>query len=314
MHKAINTDSKQPIFITIIAILLLLTLAAVFLFSGISKLFAFEQLMWNFMDVGITHMALAGILARLFIALELLLGCFLLLQLYLRSFTYPAVMAMLVGFSVYLMFLIQTQGDNGNCGCFGEAYAMRPSAGILKNIGLLGIAALLWRYFPGRSYKNSIYIAMMAIMLSLMTPFVVIPLSRQSQPTVTQADINLQPLYEEAAKPTVDLRKGKHIVAFMSLSCPHCKKAAFLFHILKKQHPELPLYMVLAGDDADEKNFFEETKSMSVPHLRFKNMDAFMQYAKEGVPAIFYINNSVIERKANYFQLDPGYMSTWLKQ
>jgi len=31
------------------------------------------------------------------------------------------------------------------------------------------------------------------------------------------------------------------------------------------------------------------------------------------VPAIYWINNSVIEKKSNYFQLDPKYMRDWLK-
>src|SRR5690606_967636 len=128
----------------IIGFLLLCILGIVFLVSAITKLYAFEQLVWNMMDVGVGNMLAAGIIARLLISFELILGAFLLLHLYLKSFTYPLVIIMLVFFSVYLIFLINTQGDGGNCGCFGEAYKMKPSAGILKNIILLGITAVLW--------------------------------------------------------------------------------------------------------------------------------------------------------------------------
>ncbi|HTN45006.1 MAG TPA: MauE/DoxX family redox-associated membrane protein [Flavipsychrobacter sp.] len=294
--------------------ILLLVLAAVFLFSGISKLYAFEQFMWNIMDVGITHMMLAGIIARLFIAFELLLGTFLALHLYLRSFTYPAVMGMLVFFTIYLIFLISTQGDGGNCGCFGDAYEMKPSAAILKNMVMLGMTALLWSIYPVKPYRASYWIAGAVTMLALTIPFILFPPNKDKVPDKTYEPIDLNALYEEHPAPSVDVRKGKHIVSFMSLSCPHCKKAAFLFHVIHKQHPEIPIQLVLWGSDKYEKEFFEETKAQDVPHIRMKNTEAFTFYAKEGVPAIYFIKNSIIERKATYYQINPENIKEWLEK
>jgi uncharacterized membrane protein YphA (DoxX/SURF4 family)/glutaredoxin len=314
MHKTVHQHKISNFLKKITGLILLLLIAAVFLFSGISKLFAFEQLLWNIMDVGISNMLVAGIIARLLIAAELVIGCFLLLHLYLRQITFPAVIGFLIFFTIYLLFLINTQGNSGNCGCFGETYKMTPLEGILKNVLLLGLTAITWHLYPTRTYKNGIYVALFTVMLGIMTPFVAIPLSSQNNPEITDEPINLSAIYQQPNPPKIDLKKGKHIIAFMSLSCPHCKKAAFLFHIIHKQHPEIPILMILAGSDQYEKDFFDETKAHSVPYVRFKDMDAFMQYAHEGVPAIFYINNSVIERKANYFQLDPNYMQKWLQQ
>ena len=297
----------------IFGLVLLLSLAAVFLFSGISKLYSFEQLLWNIMDVGISNMLIAGIVARLFVGFELLLGGFLLCHLYLKRFTYPAVIALLIFFSVYLMFLISTQGDGGNCGCFGEAYAMKPSAGIVKNIILLGVTAVLWLIYPLAPYKGSAWITGIIGTAALIIPFLFFPLRASRTPKVVERPIDLNALYAEQPQPSVDLRKGKHVVAFMSLSCPHCKKAAFLFHVIRKQHPELPLFMIITGSDPYEKAFFEESRSEDVPHFRFRNTEVFMRYAPEGVPAIYYINNSVIERDANYFQVDPENIKEWLK-
>lgn len=310
-----GTQNNMSFYIKrIIGFILLLSLAAVFLFSGISKMYAFDRLLWNIMDVGISNMVLAGVIARLFIGFELLLGVFLLAHLYLKSFTYPAVIGMLIFFTVYLMFLIGTQGDSGNCGCFGEAYSMKPSAGILKNIILLGVVAILWIIYPVSPYKNSEWIAGVLGMAAIVVPFVFFPLSSFNEPKTVNKPIDLNALYAENPKPDVELRTGKHIVSFMSLSCPHCKKAAFLFHIIHRQHPEFPIYLVITGSDEYEKSFFEESKAQSVPHLRFKNKDAFIKYAPDGVPAIYFINNSVIEREANYFQIDPENIRTWLKQ
>src|SRR5690606_20139549 len=113
-------------------IILLLAMAAVFLFSGISKLYAFEPFVWNVMDAGVSNFSAASIIARLFIGLELLSGFFLLAHLFLRSFTYPAVLILLGIFSVYLIILFFCQGDSCNCGCFCEAYSMTPSMALFK--------------------------------------------------------------------------------------------------------------------------------------------------------------------------------------
>lgn len=310
-----GTQNNMSFYIKrITGFILLLSMAAVFLFSGISKMYAFDRLMWNIMDVGISNMTLAGVIARLFIGFELMLGTFLLAHLYLRSFTYPAVIGMLIFFTVYLMFLIGTQGDSGNCGCFGEAYSMKPSAGILKNIILLGMVAILWIIYPIAPYKGSEWIACILGMAAIVVPFVFFPLSSFNEPKAVNKPIDLNALYAENPKPNVELRTGKHVVSFMSLSCPHCKKAAFLFHIIHKQHPEFPIYLVITGSDEYEAGFFEESKAQGVPHLRFRNKDAFIKYAPDGVPAIYFINNSVIEREANYFQIDPENIRTWLKQ
>lgn len=311
-------STQSPFFYPkrIIGLLLLLTVAAVFLFSGIAKLYAFEQLVWNIMDAGVTNMTLASVLARLFIGFELLLGCFLIAHLYLRSFTYPAIIFLLIGFTFYLLLLMHRQGDTGNCGCFGDAYAMKPSAGILKNIILMAIVALLMVLYPIKPYKNAEWIAIIGGMVLMVLPFIFFPLSGEGKPDVANEPINLNALYTttKGEHPTTELRKGKHIIAFMSLTCSHCKKAAFLLQVIHRQHPQLPIFFVLNGNKGFQQAFFEETKSKNVPHILFTGVEDFMQMAGTGVPAIYWVNNSIIERKSNYYQLDPSVMQQWLDE
>lgn len=300
----------------ITGLLLLLAVAAVFLFSGISKLYSFEQLIWNIMDAGMSNMSLASVLARLFIGFELLLGVFLIAHLYLRSFTYPAIIFLLIGFTLYLILLMHRQGDAGNCGCFGDAYKMKPSAGILKNIILMAAVALLMVLYPVKPYKNAEWVATLSGMALMVLPFILFPLSGEGKPEVTNEPINLNALYTttKGSHPPLELRKGKHFVAFMSLTCPHCKKAAFLLQVIHRQHPQFPIFFVLNGSKGFEQAFFEETKSEAVPHILFSGAEEFILMAGPGVPAIYWINNSVIERKSNYYQLDPVYMQQWLDE
>ena len=300
----------------ITGLILLLATAAVFLFSAITKLIAFDPFVWNIMDAGIANMTVAGTIARLFIGLEILLGLFLLGHVYLRSFTYPAVIALLTVFTVYLFLLIGRQGDTGDCGCFGETWAMKPSQAILKNLVMIGIVSALVHLYPIRPYKQSIWVAAVAGMAALGTPFVVSPPGWNDRPEVMNEPIDLSPLYHsqnpENQPPAVELREGKHIVAFMSLTCKHCKKAAFLLQVIKRQHPDYPIYFVLNGPPELLNSFHEESHSARVPQILFRGPE-FTQLAGPYVPAIYWINNSVIEGKSSFYQLNPEHMERWLK-
>ena len=128
--------------------------------------------------------------------------------------------------------------------------------------------------------------------------------------------INLDSLYHYIPLPTVELRKGKHVISFMSLTCPHCKKAAHLLQIIHHEHPNVSIFFVLAGPEPLLKNFFTETESASVPNLFFPHNIAFDSMinagvdsgARSGVPAIYWVNNINIEYKSTYYQIDPKYM------
>jgi len=319
MHDAL-AQRKDAVFYTkrIIGLILLLVTAAVFLFSGISKLYDFERFIWNIMDAGISNMTVASVLARLFIGFEILLGLFLAFHLFLKSFTYPAVIGLLTLFTIYLFFLIARQGNSGNCGCFGDAYEMKPSAAIIKNLVMMATTGLLLIIYPIKPYKNSEWIGAIVGMAAIVAPFIFFPLSGDTKPEVVSETINLSPLYQSSNpenKPaSAELRKGKHIVAFMSLTCPHCKKAAFLMQIIHRQHPDIPMFFVLNGHPDFLEDFYKETHARQIPHMLFRGSDEFQSMAGSAVPAIYFINNSIIERKANYFQLDPLYMKAWLAQ
>ncbi len=296
---------------------LLLLTAAVFLFSGISKLYAFESFIWNIMDAGISNLTLASVAARIFIGIEMMLGLFLLFHLFLRSFTYPAILCTLAVFSAYLILLLIRQGDSGNCGCFGDAYEMKPSAAIGKNIVLIGVTGLLYAWYPVKPYKNGVWLATITGMGSLVAPFLFFPLNNDTEPGESARPIDLSPLYHSAnplnLPPEAELRKGKHIIAFMSLTCTHCRKAAFFLQVVHRQNPDIPIFFVLNGHPDQMQPFWEETHAAKVPHILFRGAE-FQEMSGPGVPAIYYIHNSVIERKANYFQLDPQHMRKWLHE
>ncbi|NDC41544.1 MAG: hypothetical protein EBZ77_08345 [Chitinophagia bacterium] len=292
-------------------------MAGVFFFSAYSKIYsdhAFDGFQWSFIDLGITSQLATGIIARLMIGFEVVLGVFLLAHLFLRQLTYKAIIATLAVFIVYLLLLIVKQGNAGNCGCFGDKLAMTPLQAILKNLGMIAVTVLLMRIYPGKTYQHQDIIAIVVGMVSLTLPFLVNPLNINSAPVKFTKPLDLGILYKFEQKPDVDLMHGKHIVAFMTLSCPHCKKAAYLLQIIHREHPELPVYMVIGGDESMKDSFFKETHAEKVPHFIYYHWGEFITLVgQEGFPAIYWINDGKIEYRSQqtYYQLDPTYMLNW---
>lgn len=299
----------------IIGFVLLLALAAVFGYSAYTKIgppdYA-QTFTWTFIDMGINSQLWAGVLARVMVGLEIMIALYLLAHIFLRSVTYPLTIGLLVIFCIHLAIQIALFGNDGNCGCFGDAVSMTPLEGILKNLIMIAVAVVLYFIYPASPYKKPEWILALTIaMASIIAPFVIDPLMGDT-PKVVKQSINMDALYELEQPPKVDLRKGKHIVVYMSLMCPHCRKAAKKLVIVQKNNPEIPIYVVLTGDQENKAKFFSDTKAYSLPYVFLEDQAAFRAMAGDGVPAIYFINNSVIERDANYFQLDPQYMKEWL--
>ncbi len=305
----------------IIGIILLLLLAAVFFFSAIGKLFSyasFEQFTWTFMDLGLPNIEFAAALARLFIGLEMMLGCFLLFHLFLKEFTLPIVIVFLLFLTSYLVFGVVKHGNTGDCGCFGDAYKMKPVAAIIKNVLMLAASFLLLKIYPVKLFKRTEILSMIICFAVFVLPFLIHPLGQDRMPQVVHQSIHLEHLYHsqnpQNIPPEIDLREGKHIVAFLSLTCPHCRKAAYELQVIFKQRPEFPIYMILNGHPNFLKEFMEETRADKLPYSLFRGGDEFMNMAGPGVPAIYWVNNGIIERSSNYYQLDPDVMENWLKE
>lgn len=308
-QRSISTTIRKGV-----GLLILLALAAVFIVSGWSKMQTLEPFSWSFIDLFPVGFTGASVLARLAIGLEWLIAGLLLGHIALRKLAYPATLALLLLFSVYLLGLLITYGNQGNCGCFGEWLYMKPAAALLKNAGMMLAVLVLWKIYPGRNYTNAIYIGLALTIAAFTLPFILDPVPIFREAERSQEPIDLSPIYSVGKPaPTVDLRKGKHVILFFSTTCPHCKKAAYLAQILHRRYPELPLFMVLNGNEELKKEFIGETHAAELPQTLISNTPEFQMMAGEYVPTIYWVNNGVIERKSNYFNLQPDDVKAWLR-
>ncbi len=298
---------------SIIDIILTVLLGGVFLVSGISKLFSMEALEWAIMDFGIPWLGVAGLLARLLIGIELVLGGFLVAHIALRRFTLPATFVLLIGFVLYLLYIYAVQGGARSCGCFGDWIELKPWQSLTKNGVMLLVTGYLLRRPRIQPYRFYRILAALLLIAGLATPFIVDPFFWNRQAIPIDEPISLEALYQDPAQaPATNLREGTHLMAFLSLNCVHCQKAAFRLQTLYEQNPSWPIYFVLVGPEESLEPFFEITQARGVPYTYMEDIDAFVEMAGPSVPAIYWVRDGVKEKKSHYGQLDPIRIQQWL--
>ena len=301
----------------IVFILLRVSLGVFFLFSGYTKLFPIEYFEFQLVNDHLSTWFFADIMARMIIAFEMFLGLAFILNIEWKRIIVKAAFVMVTLFTVYLLLTLILRGNEANCNCFGSFVKFSTKESILKNLLLLIAMGFVWYFDKAYSYKFPRIIIISLLLIANAAIFIINPIDKEYNKNLSNYIVNykidLDFLYKDPKykKPPVDLRKGKHVIAFVSLTCPHCKIAALKFSVLKKQYPDLPVYFVMNGDSVDLKPFYEETKSESIP----SNMvlgDQFVELSGFNLPAIYLVNNSVIEKKVIISQLTSDLLNDWL--
>lgn len=303
------------------AIGLCVALGAIFLFSGYSKLLpVIETFEFTFVETGIGNWYSAPIFARLLIGLEFFTGILLLACFRLRKFTLPLTIGLLVFFIIYLALQIAFSGNSGNCGCFGEHLNMTPLQAIIKNLVMIAMAVGAYLLYPGWNTRRAGWVLGAAVVISVALPFIVNPIDYSYNSNNLDETVNyplgIETLYhaEDTSKiqrPRVDLRKGKHVVAFLSLTCRHCRVAAKKFRLIKKNNPSLPVYFVLNGDRSRYDAFINDTRADNIPSS-FCLGKTFVQLSSTRLPRIYYLDDGIVVKKVDYIELSQYDIEEWV--
>lgn len=256
----------------------------------------------------------AAYFARFFIGLEAGLGLLLLINVFGKGkWAVKAAFLLIVIFTIHLLILYFNLGNDVNCGCMGSMIPMSPLMSILKNLGILVLLGLIWRYSKTDYSNGQHWLASILVAAFVLAPFVLFPYK-----TTT---MNIEKLYgaQQAKVPQMNLRSGKHFVGFMSLTCPHCMDATKELDAWKKQNPSLPIFIVFGVPDEEQlrnelfDNFINETKMENLPYS-FLDTKTFMELAGTSVPAMFWLDGNKIVRTVNIPDLNQKEFEMWLKK
>lgn len=267
----------------------------VFILSGLAKLYPIEPFEIIFVDFGITNWLAASIVARLVITFEIFLGLSIIFNFWVKNIIYYLTQGVLVFFTIYLLFLLITEGNDVDCGCFGSFLALTPIQSIIKNLILIVILLFVKRNYHsfGLKFMPIIFIAIAAI-----TTF---SLNTVGLHNLQGVEVNEKIDYSElpslySSKEKVDFSEGNKMVAFVTWTCPHCKNAARKFVSLNNQKKISNLYFVVGSKKEPGLLEFKKETKHDFPTIWMKD-DEFFKYSGGRLPAIVYLENGVIKKK-----------------
>jgi len=289
-------------------VLLSVLVGAVFIFSAYAKTLPIDDFTNTIFNRIPVSWKIASWASRFFIGVEASIGVLLLFHIYGRAkWILWMSLLMLVVFSGYLVGLWFTEGNDVDCGCMGKVVAMTPLWSLVKNAALIGIVFLLIKKDRNQNKQHLHLASIITCIIFTALPFILYP-----------NKLPLSIMYEgknSAATIQDDLREGKHIVAFMSLTCPHCKAAAARLESLKQENSELPVHLVFmdhADRDSLLQQFVKQTGIEAVPY-DFLEGEKFNRLAGEYVPALFLMNGENIDDRIEPPQLTLEFLNEWLK-
>ena len=289
-------------------------LGCFFIFSAFTKTQPIQHFEYTIHSQLFVPQLLSVYAARFFIGLEAALGLLLLLNIYgSRKWVIKASFWLLIIFTIHLAILYINAGNDVNCGCMGSMVPMTPLASILKNILLLALFGLLWKFAstPAHSRWQQLT-SLIVIPIIIAVPFVIYPAQLKHIP--------VSRLYGAEAKqaPTADLRHGKHFIGFLSLTCSHCRDAAHTLSLMKQADSSLPIQLVFMDPEVDSTraamltDFMEATKATNIPYS-FLDQKPFREIAGLFVPAMYWVNDSAIVKRLNVPDLNQKEFQLWIK-
>lgn len=303
------------------SILFSVALGLVFLYSAYSKLDpVIETFEFTFVELGVANWYTAPVFARLLIAIEIFTGLLLIASYRMKALTIPLSAGILLFFTIYLLLQIAVIGNSGNCGCFGERLQMTPLQAIIKNLVMLLLCIQLYKWNVSWKFNRRWLLPLLLLPLTIALPFIINPVDYAYTSNNLEEKVNypleLSLLYEsdDTAKvevPAIELRKGKHVLAFLSLTCSHCRIAAKKFRLIKKENPALPIYFVLNGNKKDLKDFLEDTRASTIPYS-FCLGKTFVKLASSHLPRIYYLSEGIVVKKVDYFELSQYQIEAWV--
>ena len=269
-----------------------------FIFSGIIKLYPIESFELTLVDTSIIPWALSSWISRGLVAIEIFLGLGLFVNSKYLNKVLLATVSLTLFFSVYLVLLWFTRGNNVDCGCLGDLISMTPIESLIKNAILVLVLLFLMKANRGfqKTYK---WIILGLAVSAIATPFILNPIQLGRQ-TPGQENfpypLNVSIIPDEVrAKVPLNLEKDTYLLAFMSTTCKHCRVAARKLSLANSRMSLPSIHLFLIGPPEEIAAFQEESNS-NFQYTFFKD-NAFFKFCNGTLPTLIYVQNGQVQNK-----------------
>ncbi len=297
------------------ALLVRMLLGIFFIVSAIAKLIGIDEFEIYIFSYNILSLNLSFLIARIVIAVELLVGLGLLSNIA-RRLVDTCALLLLVCFVFFLCFALLI-GRTDSCHCMGSLVEIAPARSLFKNaililLLLFSMGAQQWNWRPRW------YIWLPACLLPVVGVFIFSApdnwLFGPSEEYYNQEEL------DKANSPQgqlhcLNLNQGKHVVAFLTPGCSFCQMAdQKLTHIYRRNDLDSSLFIYLTpGQDTTSTDLTVDSTTFLRPAYRMDvTTYAHITYGQR--PIVFLVDNGKVAATCHYRNISEEQIVEFLKQ
>jgi uncharacterized membrane protein YphA (DoxX/SURF4 family) len=257
-------------------------IGAVFLLSAIGKLYPSPQIgialfeNKTLLPSGFSQEA-AYFFSRALVILEIFIGLMLLKR---RYFAVGAMIARVVLgiFTAYLIYVLFTDGNSEDCGCFGSLFAMSTRASLWKNIIIVWILQFLISRNTNEVSLGGLSTLFYVVSISVL---LITPMTK-----IVNSGSSAESVYSHHFE---SLNEGVKILCFFSPDCEHCKETGKQLGAIDG----LPDVRIIFADEGADKipEFFKFT-GLKAKH-KVISLEEFAEefFIEHDVPGVLLLEN-----------------------
>lgn len=290
-----------------------LGIGSMFIIAAILKLYSIDEFEIYIYSFNIINFITTTILSRFIITGELILGLFLIFNLY-HKITWNATLLIECAFTLFLI-LTALFRDDSNCHCFGELIELSPIESIAKNIVTVALLFLIKNH---HERKHKTLLPVIFCISSLIATFVVVPMDSVYNKIFSAekeiSTIDLYGSFDDLSKIdftdkdiTIDSTisfipsDDKQLLVVVSSGCKYCQIGVKKLSLIVKNNDINPnkINIMIWGSKDGIMNFREMTHTQDFPYWRIEPHQAInITYGR--FPMFIYIKGKDIIRTGDF--------------
>ena len=298
-----------------LAHILKIVLGVVFIVSAILKIVDMDRFEIYVYSYHLFSLNFSFLVARAAVIMELVFGLGLVFNLFHKLMWWGSVL-MLLGYTGFLVYAM-AQGRTDNCHCFGDYLQFNPWQSIIKNVILLALFALVYRV-KGRRFRMDVLALTGMVIACCVAVFVISPPDNYTPNYKASQDLNRE-LFEEALQQspldTLNLKKGKRVVALFSSSCEFCMLTARKLSLMQQFYgfPEKNILYVFMGSEESIRNFYQESQSAAYPYVNYEDVLNLLKINNGVFPLVVMMDNGVIVHEYGFRNMKEEEIKSFFK-
>lgn len=289
-------------------------LGLVFVVSAVLKLFDMDKFEIYIYSYHFFSLNASFMVARLAIIIELVLGIGLISHC-LHKLMWWGSIAMLAGYSLLLIYAMYL-GRTDSCHCFGDFLQLDPKQSLVKNGVLMLLFLPIYRM---ESWKTPFrwLILCITVMVSTIAVFVISPpdnLTSNSDPEQNLQTELFNEMLDASPLDTLNLRKGKQVICFLSTSCEYCQMAAQKLSLMQQFYgfPKENITYLFMGNEEDIAKFYEESGSAQYRDLLYPDVARLLKAVNGNFPVIVFLEDGEVVHEYGFRNMNEAEIQAFM--